>query len=108
MPPPAGTAKPYDGTPFLPAAGLGATRDEALNTAERILKPEIYAPEAPVPEELKKWRKQMEPGQVCLHPGVADDADHERLEIYGKARSGYHPIAQSTVDQILGFRAGGA
>ena len=85
MPPPAGTAKPYDGTPFLPAAGLGATRDEALNTAERILKPDIYAPEAPVPEELKKWRKQMEPGQVCLHPGVADDADHERLEVYGKA-----------------------
>ncbi len=27
------------------------------------------------------------------------------LEIYGKARAGYHPIAQTTVDQILGFRA---
>ena len=25
------------------------------------------------------------------------------LEIYAKARSGYHPIAQATVDQILGF-----
>jgi hypothetical protein len=26
------------------------------------------------------------------------------LEIYSAARSGYHPIAQATVDQILGFR----
>ncbi|MEZ5397267.1 MAG: M1 family metallopeptidase [Bryobacterales bacterium] len=26
------------------------------------------------------------------------------LEIYAKARSGYHPIAQVTVDQILGYR----
>ena len=27
------------------------------------------------------------------------------LEIYAKARAGYHPIAQATVDQILGFKA---
>jgi aminopeptidase N len=27
------------------------------------------------------------------------------LEIYAKARAGYHPIAQTTADQILGFKA---
>lgn len=54
-------------------------------TAEKILKPDIYQPEGPVPAHIKRWRKETEPGKICLHPGVADDADHERLDVYGRA-----------------------
>ena len=80
---PAGHAHPFDSTPHLPAAGVGGETSE--ETAEKILKPEIYNPEAPVPAQIKKWRKETEPGKICLHPGVADDADHQRLDVYGRA-----------------------
>ena len=72
---PAGTAKPRDGTPYLPPAGMAAMG--SAETAEQTLKPEIYSPEAPCPDHIKKWRKETEPGKICLHPGVADEADHE-------------------------------
>ena len=80
---PAGTAKPRDGTPYLPPAGMAAMG--SAETAEQTLKPEIYSPEAPCPDHIKKWRKETEPGKICLHPGVADDADHEAISVYGKA-----------------------
>ena len=78
---PAGTAKPFDSTPYLPPAGLGG--GPADETAERTLQPDIYNPEGPIPVELRKWRKNTTPGEICLHPGVADDADHQRLDVYG-------------------------
>ena len=80
---PAGTAKPTDMTPHLPPAGLGG--GPADETAERTLQPDIYNPEGPCPPHMQKWRKNTIPGTICLHPGVADDADHERLSVYGKA-----------------------
>jgi len=57
------------------------------DTTERTLKPEIFNPATtePTPEHMLKWRKDTEPGKVCLHPGVADDADHQRIEVYGRA-----------------------
>jgi len=83
MPPPSGTAKPFDSTPHLPPAGLGGIGGES---AERTLKPELYNPDAsaPCPPEIKKWRKETGPGKIILHPGLADDADHLRLDVYGK------------------------
>lgn len=82
---PAGHAKPFDSTPHLPAAGLAGGVSE--DTTERTLKPEIFNPATtePTPEHMLKWRKDTEPGKVCLHPGVADDADHQRIEVYGRA-----------------------
>jgi len=80
---PAGHAHPFDSTPHLPAAGLGGGKD--VETAETTLKPEIYNPPEICPDHIKKWRKETTPGKICLHPGVADDADHERLEVYGRA-----------------------
>ena len=80
---PAGHAHPFDSTPHLPAAGVGGEASE--ETAEKILKPDIYNPEGAVPEHMKKWRKDTMPGKICLHPGVADDADHQRLDVYGRA-----------------------
>jgi len=80
---PAGHAHPFDSTPHLPAAGLGGGAD--AETAERTLKPELYNPPEACPDHIKKWRKETTPGKICLHPGVADDADHERVEIYGRA-----------------------
>jgi len=81
---PPGTSKAIDRTAYLPAAGLGP--GSAEDTAERTLKPEMYNPMTtdPCPDHIKKWRKETEPGKVILHPGVADDADHERLSVYGK------------------------
>lgn len=80
---PSGHAHPFDSTPHLPAAGLGGGGDG--ESTEVSLKPDKYNPEPPCPEHIKKWRKDMTPGKVCLHPGVADDADHERLHVYGRA-----------------------
>lgn len=82
MPPPAGTAKPFDHTPHLPPAGLAG---EGSDSAERCLKQDIYNPEPPCPEQIVKWRKNVTPGDICLHPGLADDADHLRVNVYGKA-----------------------
>jgi len=82
MPPPAGTAKPFDHTPYLPPAGLSGENGE---TAERTLQQDIYNPEPPCPPEIVKWRKNVTPGDICLHPGFADDDDHKRLEVYGRA-----------------------
>ena len=79
----AGHAHPFDSTPHLRAAGVGGEPDG--ESTEVTLKPELYNPEPTCPAHIKKWRKEMEPGKVCLHPGVADDADHERLEVYGRA-----------------------
>jgi len=69
----------------LPAAGLEP--GSAEDNAERTLKPDIYNPATtvPTPDHIIKWRKATEPGKVCLHPGVADDADHLRLDVYGRA-----------------------
>ena len=85
MPIPAGTSKPKDTTPYLPPAGLGGGPED--ETCERALKPDIFNPDAsaPCPEDIRKWRKNTTPGAVCLHPGLADDADHQRIEVYGKA-----------------------
>ena len=71
-----------DSTPALRAAGAGGGTDG--ESAERTLKPELFNPEPPCPPHIKKWRKDTEPGKICLHPGIADDADHERLETYGR------------------------
>ena len=80
---PAGHAHPFDSTPHMSAAGLGGGKDG--ESAETTLKPELYNPPEPCPAHIKKWRKETEPGKICLHPGVADDADHERLSVYGRA-----------------------
>jgi len=82
MPPPAGTAKLFDRTAYLSSAGLAGVGGE---TTERTLKQDIYNPQPDCPGELVKWRKNISPGDICLHPGVADDADHTRLEVYGRA-----------------------
>jgi hypothetical protein len=82
MPPPAGTAKLFDRTPYLSSSGLAGVGGE---TTERTLKQDIYNPQPDCPGELVKWRKNISPGDICLHPGVADDADHTRLEVYGRA-----------------------
>jgi len=79
----ASVAKPRDNAPNLRAAGLAHVAGE--DTSERTLKPDIYNPEPVCPDHIKKWRKEMTPGQLCLHPGVADDADHQRLEVYGRS-----------------------
>ena len=80
---PPGHAHPFDSTPHLPAAGLGGGGDG--ESTEVTLKPDIYAPEPACPEHIRKWRKDMAPGKICLHPGVADDADHQRLDTYGRS-----------------------
>ena len=69
---PPGHVHPFDSTPHLPAAGLGGGGDG--ESTEVTLKPDIYAPEPACPEHIRKWRKDMAPGKICLHPGVADDA----------------------------------
>ena len=75
-------ARPIDRMPHLPGAGItGGAPDE---TAERTLKPELYAKPPPTPQEIAKWRKQIEPGKTVLHPGVASDLDHTRLSTYGR------------------------
>lgn len=33
---------------------------------------------------MKRWRKNMDPGAVILHPGVADDCQFEQLSVYGR------------------------
>jgi len=81
----AGHAHPFDSTPHLRAAGLGGGSDG--ESCEVTLKPELYNDRVkdPCPVPMQKWRKDMTPGRVILHPGVADDTDFQRLEIYGKA-----------------------
>jgi len=80
---PPGHAHPFDSTPHLPAAGLDGGGDG--ESTEVTIKPGIYNPEPPCPSDIKKWRKDMTPGKVIMHPGVADDADHLRLDVYGRA-----------------------
>ena len=72
-----------DPNPQLPAAGQIASAVEG--TAEEALKPELGQKPPPTPEYMQKWRKDVAPGRVCLHPGVADDKAHERVHIYGRA-----------------------
>jgi len=89
---PAGLAMPYDTTPHLPPAGLGGeqgssllqTHGEREDSAEKTLKPDTYNKPPPTPDYMKKWRKDMCPGKVVLHPGYSSDTDHERLAVYGR------------------------
>ena len=32
----------------------------------------------------QRWRKDYEPGKVCIHPGISEDTDHTRIARYGK------------------------
>jgi len=75
-------ARPFDGTPHLPAAGLADPSSD--ESAERTLKNEGL-PAPPTPDHMKKWRKDYTPGKTQLHPGIADDTVHHRLEVYGRA-----------------------
>ena len=79
------TRPPTDSTPHLPPAGLGGTGDG--ESCEVTLKPELYNQKVtePCPEHMAKWRKDHTPGKVILHPGVAEDSDFKRLNVYGKA-----------------------
>ena len=81
----AGHAHPIDRAPHLRPAGIGGVPDG--ESCEVTLKPEVYNLEMQktCPESMKKWRKDMTPGMVILHPGVADDTDHLRLETYGRS-----------------------
>jgi len=83
---PPGLARSYDTTPHLPPAGLGCdpTMTVAPDTTEVTLKPEIYDPAPACPEHIKKWRKDYQPGKSILHPGVMEDTDYQRLEVYGR------------------------
>ena len=54
-------------------------------TAEKTIKPEFFDKAPPTPPHMARWRKETTPGVVCLHPGVADDHDHDRVGIYGRA-----------------------
>ena len=80
---PPSVAPPSDRTPHLPAAGL--TNEAHGETAEKTLKPEFFGKAPPTPTHIKKWRKETEPGKICLHPGVAEDADYARLDVYGRS-----------------------
>jgi hypothetical protein len=87
---PSGHAHPFDSTPHLPPAGIGEgiaghQRGKGPSEGVMTMQPELYNPELPCPPHIKKWRKETEPGKTCLHPGVADDADHERIDVYGRA-----------------------
>jgi len=76
-------AMPTDRMPHLQPAGLACVDNG--ETAEKTIKPEFFDKAPPTPPHMTKWRKEEEPGKVILHPGVADDHDHERIRVYGRA-----------------------
>jgi len=80
---PTSCALPTDRTPHLPPAGLAG--EDNGETAEKTIKPEFFGKAPPTPPMMRRWRKETEPGKICLHPGVADDRDHERVSTYGRA-----------------------
>ena len=85
---PPSVAPPSDRTPHLPAAGL--TNEAHGETAEKTLKPEFFGKAPPTPTHIKKWRKETEPGKICLHPGVAEDADYDEINaVYEELEAKY-------------------
>ena len=88
---PPGLAGPTDRMPHMPPAGLGYSAAHAEETAEKTLQPDIYEKPPPTPDYMKKWRKDYDPGKSCLHPGLAEDTDHERLPVYGRPEPGAAP-----------------
>ncbi|KAL3914570.1 MAG: hypothetical protein SGPRY_007576 [Prymnesium sp.] len=76
-------APPTDRMPHLPAAGI--TGEDSADTTEMTMKPQLYDQPPPTPPSIARWRKDMQPGKVCLHPGIAEDRDHERISTYGRA-----------------------
>ena len=80
-----GHSHPTDNMPHLKAAGIGGGGDG--ESCEVTLKPEIYNKKVkePCPEHILKWRTDFTPGRVILHPGVAEDTDFKRLEVYGRS-----------------------
>merc|ERR1719446_1562218 len=68
--------------PHLPPAGLACVDNG--ETAEKTVKPEFFDKAPPTPSHMKKWRKEPTPGKIILHPGVAEDHDHERIGTYGR------------------------
>ena len=80
-----GHSHPTDSMPHLKAAGIGGGGDG--ESCEVTLKPEIYNKKMkePCPEHILKWRTDFTPGRVILHPGVAEDTDFKRLEVYGRS-----------------------
>jgi len=78
-----GLSNPNDRMPHLPPAGLGGEHTE--ESAEKTIQPDLHFQAPPTPAHMAKWRKDYMPGKTVLHPGVADDRDHERIYTYGRA-----------------------
>ena len=66
----------------MPPAGLADPAND--ESAERTLKAEGL-PAPPTPDHMAKWRKNYTPGATIIHPGIADDTAHKKLEIYGRS-----------------------
>jgi len=79
----ASCAQPTDRMPHLRPAGLAG--EDNGESAEKTIKPEFFDKAPPTPATMQKWRKDTQPGKTILHPGVADDRDHERIHTYGRA-----------------------
>jgi len=77
-------ARPFDGIPHLPGAGLADELND--ESTDRTLRGDgVDLPTTP--DHMKKWRKNYDPGVQTQHPGVADDLDYKRGEIdpiYGR------------------------
>ena len=77
-------ARPFDGIPHLPGAGLADELND--ESTDRTLRGDgVVVPTTP--DHMKKWRKNYDPGVQSTHPGVADDMDYKRGEIdpiYGR------------------------
>tara|TARA_B100000795_G_C22764568_1_gene425113 strand:+ start:145 stop:795 length:651 start_codon:yes stop_codon:yes gene_type:complete len=77
-------ARPFDGIPHLPGAGLADELND--ESTDRTLRGDgVIVPTTP--DHMKKWRKNYDPGVQAQHPGVADDMDYKRGEIdpiYGR------------------------
>ena len=81
------SAAPGESTPRARRAGSAGSNGGAagnIDTTEQILKPDVYMPEKPTPAHVQRWRKDYEPGKVCIHPGISEDTDHTRIARYGK------------------------
>ena len=81
---PPAVSKSIDRQPHLPGAGSNGGAAGNIDTTEQILKPDVYMPEKPTPAHVQRWRKDYEPGKVCIHPGISEDTDHTRIARYGK------------------------